>query len=208
VQFTVNITNTGEVAVENQFFVDIYLDPTTILTDRIPLTESDGYSAVSGLAGGASRVITVTSPLGFTNNPTNHQAYGMVDSVLQIPEVSEVNNVTDPLSVTNVTPAATPTPTPDLTGDTEISGVIRALIGSWLLQFRASVVLIDESTSTVVASAQTDQNGYYLFENVPAGNYTVQSCIVIDNNTYFGLRTNRTPPDPYADIWAQAGGCP
>lgn len=208
VQFTVNITNTGEVAVENQFFVDIYLDPTTILTDRIPLTESDGYSAVSGLAGGASRVITVTSPLGFTNNPTTHRVYGMVDSVLQIPEVSEVNNVTNPLTVLNVTPAATPTPTPNLTGSDQISGVVRALIGSWLLQFRAQVVLINESTSTIVASTQTDQNGYYLFNNVPAGTYTVQSCINIDGNTYFGLRTSRTPPDPYADIWAQAGGCP
>lgn len=208
VQFTVNITNTGEVAVENQFFVDIYLDPTTILTDRIPLTESDGYSAVSGLPGGASRVITITSPLGFTNNPTNHQVYGMVDSVLQIGEVSEVNNVTNPLSVTNVTPAATPTPTPNLTGNDEISGVVRALIATFLRQFRATVVLIDESTSQVVATEITDENGYYQFDNVPAGTYSVQSCIVIDNTEYFGFRTGRTPPDPSADIFALQGACP
>ncbi|MBK8906064.1 MAG: pilus assembly protein [Anaerolineaceae bacterium] len=208
VQFTVAITNTGEVAVENQFFVDIYLDPTTILTDRIPLTESDGYSAVSGLAGGASRVITVTSPLGFTNNPTSHKVYGMVDSVRQIVEVSEVNNVTNPLTVLNVTPAATPTPTPNLTGNDEISGVVRALLGTFLRQFRATVVLINESTSQVVAVQSTDQNGYYQFDNVPPGNYTVQSCVVIDNIEYFGFRTGRTPPDPSADIFALQGACP
>ncbi len=208
VQFSVAITNTGEVAVENQFFVDIYLDPTTILTDRIPLTESDGYSAVSGLAGGASRVITITSPLGFANNPTTHQVYGMVDSVLQIPEVSEVNNVTNPLTMNNVTPAATPTPTPNLTGNDEISGVVRALIATFLRQFRATVVLIDESTSSIVATDITDQNGYYQFDNVPPGTYTVQTCIVIDNREYFGFRTGRTPPDPSADIFALQGACP
>lgn len=208
VQFSVAITNTGEVAVENQFFVDIYLDPSTILTDRIPLTESDGYSAVSGLAGGASRVITITSPLGFTNNPATHQVYGMVDSVIQIPEVSEVNNVTDPLTVTNVIPGNTPTPTPNLTGNDEIGGVVFAFLAGYLPQFRATVQLIDQNTSQVVATEITDENGYYQFDSVPVGNYTVQSCIVIDNIEYFGLRINRTPPDPYADIFANQGACP
>lgn len=208
VQFSVVITNTGDEAVQSQFFVDIYLDPTTILTDSIPLTDSDGYSAVSGLAGGASQVITVTSPLGFANNPTSHQIYGMVDSVLQIVESSEINNVTDPLAMNNVTPAPTPTATPNLTGNDEISGVVRALIGTFLPQFRATVVLIDESTSQVIASQITDTNGFYQFDNVPAGTFTVQSCIVIDNTEYFGLRSGRTPPDPYADIFATQGVCP
>lgn len=208
VQFSVAITNTGSIAVQDQFFVDIYLDPTTIMTDRIPLSESDGYSAVSGLAGGASQVITITSPLGFANNPANHQVYGMVDSVLQIDELSEINNVTNPLTVLNVTPAATPTPTPNLTGNDEISGVVRALIGTFLPQFRATVLLINESTSQVLAIEVTDVNGFYEFNNVPAGTYTVQSCIIIDNTEYFGLRSGRTPPDPYADIFATQGVCP
>lgn len=208
VQFSVLITNTGDLAVDNQFFVDIYLDPTEILTDRIPLAESDGYSAVSGLAGGASQVITITSPFGFTNNPTNHQVYGMVDSVLQVDELSETNNVTDPLTVNNVTPAATPTPTPNLTGNDEISGVVRALIGTFLPQFRATVLLIDEGTSQIVAVEVTDENGFYEFDTVPAGTFTVQTCIVIDNTEYFGLRSGRTPPDPFADIFATQGACP
>ena len=132
----------------------------------------------------------------------------MVDSVLQIAESSEINNVTNPLTMNNVTPAPTPTATPNLTGNDEISGVVRALIGTFLPQFRATVVLIDESTSQVIASQITDTNGFYQFDNVPAGTFTVQSCIVIDNTEYFGLRSGRTPPDPYADIFATQGVCP
>ncbi|WP_420642333.1 TadE/TadG family type IV pilus assembly protein [Candidatus Leptofilum sp.] len=208
VQFSVAITNTGEVAVENQFFVDIYLDPTSILTDRIPLSESDGYSAVSGLGGGESQTVIVNAPFGFANNPTNHQVYGMVDSVLQIPENIETNNVTDPLTVNNVTPAATPTPTPDLVGDSELSGLVRALVGTYLPQFRAEVFLTDESSSLIVAKTATDENGYYVFDTVPPGTYTVHACILIDNVQYFGLRTGRTPPNPYVDIYAAQGVCP
>ena len=208
VQFSVNITNTGDIPVQNQFFVDIYLDPTTILTDRIPLTQSDGYSAVSGLVGGESRSIIINAPFGFENNPTNHQVYGMVDSVLQVPEVIETNNVTNPRTVLNVTPGATPTPTPDLVGNNEISGLVRALVGIYLPQFRAEVFLIDESTSLIVARATTDENGFYIFDTVPLSTYTVQACIVIDNNQYFGLRTGRTPPNPYVDIYAAQGVCP
>lgn len=213
VQFTVNITNTGEVNVENQFFVDIYLDPTTILTDRIPLTESDGYSAVSGLNGGQSRVITITSPLGFTNNPTTHQVYGMVDSVLQISEVSELNNVTNPLTVLNVTPAATPTPTPNLTGDSEISGVVQVLTSELLTQFRALVTLVDPGApgSGVVAITQTDAEGLYTFSNIgpaisPSG-YTIKACVTIDNNSFFGLRTGINPPTNFANVYMIPGPC-
>lgn len=208
VEFSVVITNTGDLDVENQFFVDIFLDPTTILTNSIPINESDGYSAVSGLPGGASQTIIVRSNSGFTNNPTNHQIYGMVDSVFQTDELSELNNVTDPLSVNYVTPAATPTPTPDLVGADEISGVVRVLIGTFLRQYRATVFLFDETTSQVIAAEVTDENGFYQFSNVSAGIYTVQSCVVIDNTEYFGLRTGRTPPDPSADIFALQGVCP
>lgn len=208
VQFSVNITNTGNIPVENQFFVDLYLDPTTILTDRIPLAESDGYSAVNSLGGGESQTVIVNAPFGFANSPTNHQVYGMVDSVLQISEINETNNVTDPRTVLNVTPAATPTPTPNLTGDSELSGLVQALIGIYLPQFRAEVFLTDESTSLIVARTSTDENGFYIFDTVPPGTYTLHACIVINNIEYYGLRTGRTPPNPYVDIYAAQGVCP
>ncbi|MFZ1397553.1 MAG: TadE/TadG family type IV pilus assembly protein [Candidatus Promineifilaceae bacterium] len=213
VEFSVVITNTGQVDVSNQFFVDIYLDPTTILTDRIPLAESDGYSAVSGLAGGASRTITIRAPGGFTNVPAAHQVYGMVDSVRQVTELNETNNVTNPLTVLNVTPAATPTPTPNLAGENEISGVVQVLTSELLPQFRALVTLIDPGVggNGIVAITQTDSVGLYTFSNVPPatnpGGYTVTACVVIDNSTFSGIRTALNPPTNLANIFMIAGPC-
>lgn len=213
VEFSVIITNTGQVDVNNQFFVDLYLDPTTILTDRIPLTESDGYSAVSGLAGGASRTVIVRAPGGFTNLPSSHQVYGMVDSVRQITELNETNNVTNPQTVINVTPAATPTPTPNLAGENAISGVVQVLTSELLPQFRALVTLIDPGAggNGVVAVTQTDAVGLYTFSNVPPAinpsGYTVTACVVIDNSTFAGIRTGLNPPTNLANIFMIPGPC-
>jgi hypothetical protein len=213
VEFSVVITNTGQVDVNSQFFVDIYLDPTTFLPNRIPLAESDGYSAVSSLAGGASRTVSIIAPGGFTNSPTTHQVFGMVDSVTQISELIETNNVTDPLTVINVTPAATPTPTPNLAGDNEISGVVQVLTSELLPQFRASVVLIDPGIggNGVVAVTQSDFAGLYTFTNVPPAaspaGYTVTACVVIDNSTFFGIRTGINPPTNLANIFMIPGPC-
>ena len=83
-----------------------------------------------------------------------------------------------------------------------------AFLAGYLPQFRATVFLINEATLQIVATAVTDVNGYYQFDNVPSGVYTVRSCMVIDNIQYFGRRSGRTPPDPYADIFANQGVCP
>ena len=206
VQFSVAITNTGDIEVADQFFVDIYLDPTTILTDRIPLLESDGYSAVSSLAGGASRVITITSPFGFTNDPTNHQVYGMVDSVLQIDELSEVNNVTNPLAVTNVTPGPTPTATVPSSGVDEISGAALIVTDKAIPQFRAFITLSDGAN--IIATTTTDQNGYYQFTNIAPGTYTVSACVQIDNSDWYGVITGISPPNSLAYIGMFEVPCP
>lgn len=205
-QFSVAITNTGDLDVDTQFFVDIYLDPTTIMTDRIPLVESDGYAAVSSLSGGASRVITITSPYGFTNNPTSHRVYGMVDSVLQIDELSEINNVTNPLTVNNVTPAATPTPTVPSSGIDEISGFALIVTDKAIPQFRAYITLL--SGTTVIDSAVTDVNGYYQFNNVAPGSYSVSACVQIDNSEWYGVINGISPPNTLAYIGMFEAPCP
>ncbi|RMG95496.1 MAG: hypothetical protein D6706_11915, partial [Chloroflexi bacterium] len=209
VTFRVTISNTGDVDINNQFFVDLYFDPTTIFSTTIPIAQSSGYVAVSSLAGKTSRVLTITSQIGFQNQPTNHMVYGMVDSIEEIVEPIESNNISTPFSIDYVTPANTPTPTPTPIGggiDT-ISGVVRSLNVEWLPQFRAIVSLIDESTSTVVATTLTDQNGFYQFNNLPAGTYSVTACVTIDNQTHFGIRTGLTPPNPYGDIFMLPGPC-
>ena len=106
VDFRVTITNTGDVAVESQFFVDIFLDPTDVTTTTIPVGQSGGFVVVDSLAAHASQVITITAAAGFANEPSTHQVYAMVDTLLQISESDETNNVSEPLTVDDATPIA------------------------------------------------------------------------------------------------------
>jgi len=214
VQYRVVISNTGDIDVSSQFFVDLYFDPApppVVGTDlTIPITSSVGYAGVSALAGGASRAVTITAQLGFQNQPTTHMVYGMVDSVEQIIEGIETNNISAVSTLDNVVQAATPTPspTPDMSGIDSISGEVRSLIRNWARQSRAVITL--RSGGVAVASTSTDANGYYAFNGVPSGTYTVEACVLIDTTEYFGQRTAITPPDPYANIFMMAtvGGCP
>lgn len=209
VQFSVAITNQGDLPVESQFFVDVYIDPSQIFTDHIPLTDSSGYSAVSALGPGASRVLTITAPFGFQNVPVNHQVYGMVDSVRQIPELSEINNISaPPLTFSDVTPGATPTPTTSAGGNNTISGVAFIYARDLLAQYRAVVRVIDDNTGYPVASGPTDPNGLFQFNNIMLGTYTVTACITIDSEQWYGFRTGITPPNNLAHVIMLKRPCP
>lgn len=216
VDFTVVITNQGGVDANSQFFVDVYIDPSAIITDdtvHIPIEQSSGYSAVSSLPGGESRVITITSPLGFENAPDPHRVYAMVDSagapgIGQIPEERENNNINDnPLLVTDIILAATPTPTPtvDPSGDNIIAGTVNSRVIELATQFRAVVRLIDNDG--IYNTIESDENGYYEFLNVPDGTYSVQACIEIDGVSYSGVRAGITPPNTVANVYMFPGGC-
>ncbi|MCP4359343.1 MAG: hypothetical protein GY796_15120, partial [Chloroflexi bacterium] len=213
VQFTVPITNAGDVDVSSQFFVDIYLDPnpSVVLTTTIPISESDGYSAVSQLAGHTGKVITITSPFGFTNNPPTHLVYGFVDSLEQINEIDETNNISlTPQPVIDVTPGTPPTATSTPGGSDEISGGALTLGNDLILQFRAQMMLIDDSTGSVVARTTSDTNGFYRFSSVssPASTYTVAGCITIDGADWYGTRTGIVPPNLTAHVIMLKQPCP
>ncbi|MFO7681793.1 MAG: TadE/TadG family type IV pilus assembly protein, partial [Chloroflexota bacterium] len=110
VQFSVVISNTGDVDVNNQFFVDLFLDPQGPVQPgdiRIPINQSSGYAGVSSLPGNATRVISITAPFGFANDPTLHNVYGMVDSIEQIDEKIETNNISAMATADYVTPGPT-----------------------------------------------------------------------------------------------------
>ncbi len=202
------ISNTGDIDVSSQFFVDVYFDPSPPVTPTINITNSVGYMGVSSLAGGASRVITITAPLGFENEPDPHLVYAMVDSLEQAIEDDETNNVSEPLTVGNVTPAATPTATAVAPiGDESVSGVVQNRITTWLPQPRAVVTLIDDGTGTTVGSTVAERDGYFIFPNVPPGAYTVKACVSIDNGTYFGIRIGLIAPTSAADIYLLPGPC-
>lgn len=202
VQFAVPITNAGGIPVNTQFFVDIYLDPTGVMTTTIPITESNGYSAVSSLAGGASRVITITAPFGFENVPTPHAVYSFVDSLEEIAEFREDNNISQPPLYVQVTPAATPTPSPTPGGADQISGGAMTLGDDLILQHRARIYLIDDSTGSVVQYTESDINGYYIFYNVPAptSTYTVAGCITIDGEDWYRAVPGIVPPNNTAHV--------
>ncbi len=201
------ISNTGDVDVSSQFFVDVYFDPPQPVTTTISLDHSVGYMGVSSLQGRTSRVITITAPLGFANLPDPHTVYGMVDSLNQVGEVDETNNVSQPLIVGDVTPAATPTPTlPAPSGDNEFSGVVLNRITTWLPQPRALVTLVDEGTGIAIGSQLAESDGFYRFD-VPDGTYTVKACVSVDNTTYFGLQTGLTAPTNAGDVFMLEAPC-
>lgn len=209
VDFSVVITNVGDIDVSQQFFIDLFVDPSTVITsetESIPLSESDGYSAVSGLEAGSSRTITIEVPAGFPNLPQEHLVYGMVDSVQQVDEFVEVNNISEPYEIDDVVQAATPTPVATaIGGDQVISGVVKAFTTELVPQWRASVQVI--SGGAIFASGYTDGNGYYEFDTIPAGSYSVKACVQIDNQTYSGMRTNISPPNIFTNIYLLPGPC-
>ena len=219
VQFSITVSNTGDIDISQLFFVDLYIDPGIPVppgTISIPLSLSDGFTAISAMPGQTTRVVTITSQLGFTNTPENHLVYGMVDSVEQpgdgivgqIDEVIETNNISTPLPVVDVTPADTPTPSPTPDGNDSISGIVRVSITNWVPAYRALVTLIN-SSAVPVASMHTDDNGFYQFTGLPADTYTVKACYELDGDTFFGNRTGISipPADPLANIFMLPGPC-
>ena len=223
VSFTLSISNTGDIDVDNLFFIDIYFDPpqSQIKATGIDTAYSAGYTALSGLAARSSRTITITSPTGFRgSDPNPRSVYGMVDSVLQVQEADETNNLSGPISVA-VTPGATPTPSPTPDSSTlEIGGAVWALISQWVPQGRANVYLVyvdpNASTKTVVAQTASDlRNGGYLFSNVaPLTNandyYEVTACLTLDGSDRVGTRTNLVPTYRSAIVYIvnDPAGCP
>jgi hypothetical protein len=210
VQFRITVSNTGDIDIAQLFFIDVFIDPGIPIpanTISIPLSLSDGFTAISQMPGRTTRVVTVTSQLGFTNTPENHLVYGMVDSVEQIDEIIETNNISTPQPVINVTPADTPTPSPTPGGNDTISGIVRVSITNWVPAYRAYVTVIN-SSAVPIAQIYTDENGFYQFTGVPVDTYTVTACYELDGDTYFGSRTGITPPNPLVSVFLLQGPCP
>ncbi|MDJ0753202.1 MAG: TadE/TadG family type IV pilus assembly protein [Ardenticatenaceae bacterium] len=224
VSFTVQITNSGDIDVNDQFFVDLYLDPPAdeILPEGIDVDFSSGYVALSGIGAKTSKAVTITSQLGFQGpEPVLRDAYGMVDSIYQVVEDIETNNVSELLEVA-VTPGATPTPSPTPpSAGAAIAGEVRTLISSkWKYQGRAIIylVLVEPNLSQETIVGQTTSgilDGYYAFPVVAAppsssDYYKLVACFRIDGedrvHEYFPV----VPPDPFANLYllTDPSGCP
>jgi len=211
------ISNTGGVNVQNQFFVDLFLDPVATIqpnTLRIPIGESSGYVAVSSLGGGASKVITITADFGFENEPVPHYVYGMVDSIEQVNESVETNNISTPDVVEFVQIADTPTPTPSYPiGEQTIMGFVQWASDDGLDPLlRARVTIYDQITGQYVAAVDSSvTDGFYRFDNLPNGTYRIEACGGIDEqDSYFGMRVGMTIPNvlPLISIFTDHVPCP
>ncbi|MCB8948864.1 MAG: hypothetical protein H6653_12690 [Ardenticatenaceae bacterium] len=195
--FEVPITNTGDIDINTLFFVDLLFDPP-------PVHIEDSYTAVSGLSGGSTVTLTITSTIGLANFIGDHQVTALVDSLDHVIEADETNNLSAPFEITITEPAMTPNYTPTPTGTSTISGIAIVLWDIHVYpQERMRISAIEETTGEVVAVTYSDENGFYQFDNlIEDVAYTIQGCITIDNNAYFGVLPNKIPPDTLANIVA------
>jgi hypothetical protein len=185
-QVQVSITNTGNIDTNQQFFIDVFLEPSEVYTNTIPIYQSGGYLAVNNLDGGASKTLTITLPFGFEDAVgENKEVWAMVDSLEQVDELQEWNNIGGPTFVTGIKATNLITPTPPLTGTEEIGGLVLVSYGGPTVpQNRAQVWLVDGDQ--VVAATISDSAANYQFTNVGTGTYTVWACIPIDGRIYSG----------------------
>jgi len=197
VTFTVMVSNTGDIPVNNLFFIDLFIDPSTPIistTYSIPVDQSSGYAALSSLAGRTSEVLTITTQYGFDNEPDPHQVYAMVDSISSISEDDETNNISAPLTVTGVITAVIPTatPTPE-SGGNKIHGVTWRIAPTGLTPIlRAQMLLFDSDNNLIDETTSSQTSGYYAFNNMPSGDYTVVACSLINNTNIGAVRIGIT----------------
>jgi hypothetical protein len=215
VQYRVVISNTGTININNQFFVDLFLDPPMTVEPnmvRIPIGYSSGYVGVSSLPGEATRVLTITAPFGFANEPSPHLIYGMVDSIEQIDEPIETNNISAAAMADFVTPGATPTPTatPLSGGSNRIFGTVSYTSDDGLDPLQRPTVYLLRDGALVAAYSEVRVDGFYEFNNVPDGTYSIQACGNLDGFEYFGIRTGITVPNalPVVNIFTNRVPCP
>lgn len=216
VTFSYLITNTSNVTITDLFYLDTYFDPVGVTSTTIPISYSVYYRAIDSLDAGESQIITMTVANGFSGMATQHTVYGMVDSLGQIHETDESNNISGPLTVF-VTPVTPVPPTATPTGNAIIGGVVRRLTGSnWEPQYRTSVYLIQVSNvpaPTLVGQTTTGLTGSYSFSNAIQGEtYTVYACFTVAGpifTTLVGIRTGIMPPNLYVDLFMvpSAQGC-
>ncbi len=212
--FRIHISNTGDIDINDQFFVDLYFDPPIVLTNSIPITLSAGYMGISQLSGGAGRTLVLRTYGGLSGGFSDHEVYGMVDSLQEIDEGDEGNNIVGPGLITGVIPGPTPTPSPTPGGGANsISGIVKARLSDWFAQHRALVKLVNQGTGRIDATALTNQDGVYTFNDVAPGTYTIVACQQLDGIWFQGLRINiSVPPSTMlADVWMRdqdIGVCP
>jgi uncharacterized repeat protein (TIGR01451 family) len=197
--FQVEISNDGQLDAVNQFFVSLYFDP-PLAGGSSQTHISQNYRvelvAVSWLAAGESRVVTISEENGF-DEPGMHEVYVVVDSdpapTGLIKELSELDNISPVLTVEvagspapTPTPGPTPTATPVFTEPASLIGqaFLSPLGGQPLPQAGVEVAVYDVGAGSLEKVAYTDIEGSYFLTDLAPGVKTVSACIIIDDIAY------------------------
>lgn len=191
VSFQVTITNTGVTQAVSQFPVSLYFNPDpapTTGSTHIDTTFKVASFAVNGISVGSSKVITLTAQSGFPISGTN-TVYAVVDSDPspegQIDETIETNNISSVFSI-DVQPCVNNCGGGNQTGNGILAGqaFVPSVSGELLPQPNVYVLLVGP-TITQTQFTFTNNNGTYVFSDLPTGSYTVSGCINIESTSYF-----------------------
>ena len=176
----------------NEFFwTDLYVYTDT-MSYPSPGEYGEDWSGVSSLGPYSSAELTLSHM--FTVSDT-YYVYAQADTlgfVSEAPPDGELNNVSEPLTVTVVWGADTPTPTATPTADPDcgsISGTVWALIGGQLVVPTERVNMALWQGETLLQSGQSETDGSYTFACVSAGTgYMVDGLVEIDDVLYKGYQ--------------------
>jgi hypothetical protein len=187
--FTVSIANIGGVLTESWFWADLFVDPADPISPTNPaLHETDYWAPVKALAGGESVVLAL--PLLYGVEVTGvHTCYVMADTLNEIGEGNELDNVGGPFTFTVDLEGTPPTPAPVPAAEGEGSGAISGV--TWLQlddgvapQGMVNVYLYNGDA--LVAETTSDANGNYWLQDLAPGTYTVIGEVAIDGVLYTG----------------------
>lgn len=183
---TVGVRNVGDTDVSSLFWVDLYADPTGVLTSL----GSIDYVAINAIAAGSTVSFTMYVPNGF-KEVGNHTLQAKVDTWNQIIESNEANNISAllPVTVTVSNPAPIPTPTPY--GTVPPPGNIQGITYLNTLPQSNVAVYVFAIDGRMLGSGRSDANGNYVITNVPANvpggdPYTVVGELRLVDTLYYG----------------------
>lgn len=181
---TVGVRNVGDTDVSSLFWVDLYADPTGVLTTQ----GSVDYVAINAIAAGSTVSFTMYVPNGF-KEVGNHTLQAMVDTWDQILETDETNNISAllPVTITVSNPAPLPTATP--VGTLPPPGNIQGVTYLNTLPQSNVAVYVFAPDGRMVGSGRSDVNGNYVITNVPEGTYTVVGELRLADTLYYGQVT-------------------
>lgn len=178
---TVGVRNVGVTDVSSLFWVDLYADPTGVLTTQ----GSVDYVAINAIAAGSTVSFTMYVPNGF-KEVGNHTLQAMVDTWDQILESNENNNISAllPVTVTVSNPAPIPTPTPY--GTPRPPGNIQGVTYLNTLPQSNVAVYVYDGDGRIVGSGRSDVDGNFVIMNVPEGTYSVTGEVFLVPYLYYG----------------------